>query len=123
MSEKGKAVDKRARLLQGEHRRKAGNADQVYGGHNDPNHAGPVERKLLQFGKVFSLVLGAFSEVTEDLHLLIQSLAQSRIRTMGLKKGHDTFVDETGIIVGQIRRSFSTTCLRAQLQCLISRTD
>ena len=102
MSDKGKAVDKRARLLQGEHRRKAGNADQVYGGHNDPDHAGPNERKLLQFGKVFGLVLAAFGEVSEDLHLLIQNLAKSRIRTMGLKKGHDTFVDETAIIVGQI---------------------
>ena len=123
LSDKGKAVDKRARLLQGEYKRKARNADQVYGGHNDPDHAGPVERKLLQFGEVFGLVVGAFGEASEDLHLLIQHLAESRIRTMRLKKGHEAFTNETGIIVEQIRRSFSTTCVRAQAQCLISRMN
>ena len=62
-----KAVDRRAGLLQGEYRLKARNADRVYGGFVGVNY-GPVERKLMQFGEVLGLVIGAFGEGSEDLH-------------------------------------------------------
>ena len=119
---RAKAVDRRANLLQGEYRRKARNADRIYGGHNSDN-IGPVERKLLQFGDVIGIVVGAFGEGSEDLHDLIQQLAESRARSMGLRRGRESSEAELGIIVGQIRRALSTTFVRAQAQCLLMRMN
>ena len=123
LGERGKAVDKRARLLQGEYRRKARNADRVYGGHPDKTQAGPVERKLLHYGDLFGLVVGAFGEASEDMHTLIQHLAVSRTRVLGLRQGRENCEEMVGVVVGQIRRALSTTFARAQAQCLISRMN
>ena len=81
-----KAVDRRSGLLQGEYRRKAREADRVYGGH-DPDSAGPVERKLAQFGDIVGLVVGAFGEGSEDVNYLIQQLAESRANATGIRRG------------------------------------
>ena len=54
IGDRGKAVDRRAGLLQGEYKRKARETDRVYGG-VDQNAIGPVERKLMQYGEVVSL--------------------------------------------------------------------
>ena len=116
----GKAVDRRARLLHGEYKRKARDADQVYGNHSNEG-AGPVERKLSQYGELVGLVVGAFGEGSEDLHNLVQKLAESKVGAMGLRSGREATDEEVGIVVGQLRRSLSTTFVRAQAQCLISR--
>ena len=84
---------------------------------------GRVERKLLQFEDVLGLVVGAFGEGSEDLHDLVQKLAESKVAAMGLRRGREASEDELGVIVGQIRRSLSTTCVRAQAQCLLSRLN
>ena len=117
-----KAVDKRANLLQGEYRRKAREADRL-GGDHDVQEMGPVERKLLQYGNLVGLVVGAFGEGSEDLHSLVQSLAESKVNAMGLRRGGQASDEELGIVIGQIRRSLSTTFVRAQAQCLLSRLN
>ena len=54
----GRAVDRRANLLQGEYTAKARKADKNYG--NTPEgQIGRMEQKLLSFGKVCGLVVGA----------------------------------------------------------------
>ena len=60
-------------------------------------------------------------EGSEDLHHLIQRLAESKVGAMGLRSGRQGTDEELGVVVGQLRRSLSTTCVRAQAQCLISR--
>ena len=117
-----KAVDRRAGLLQGEYRRKAREADRKYVGQN-PDQMGPVERKLLQFGEVIGLVVGAFGECSEDLHELIQRMAENKATMMGLRRGSETSDVEVGKMVGQIRRTLSTTFVRAQAQCLLLRMN
>ena len=117
-----KAVDRRASLLQGEYRRKAQEADRVYGEFNGEG-AGPVERKLRQYGEVIGLVVGAFGECSEDLHELVQEMAESKARAMGLRRGREATDEEIGRIVGQIRRTFSTIVVRAQAQCLLMRMN
>ena len=118
--DRAKAVDKRANLLQNEYRRKARVADQTYCNHN-VDRTGPVERKLLQFGNLFGLVVGAFGEGSEDLHELIQILAESKVGALGLRWGREATEQEMATVIGQIRRSLSTTSVRAQAQCLLSR--
>ena len=120
--ERVKAVDKRANLLPNEYRKKARDADRVYGNHND-EVAGPVERKLGQYGDLIGLVVGAFGEGSQDLHELVQKLAESKVNAMGLRMGRDSTEEEIGVVVGQIRRSLSTTAVRAQAQCLLSRLN
>ena len=117
-----RAVDRRANLLQNEYRRKARDADKNYVGHNSEN-IGPVERKLMQFGEIIGLVVGAFGEGSEDLHDLLQKIAESKANAMGLRRGRESTDTEIGIIVGQIRRSLSTTFVRAQAQCLLTRMN
>ena len=120
--QRGKAVDRRANLIQGEYRRKAREADRI-SGDRDEETMGPVERKLLQFGDLLGLVVGAYGEGSEDLHSLIQNLAESTVNAMGLRRGRQASEEELGVVVGQIRRSLSTTFKRAQAQCLISRLN
>ena len=66
-------------------------------------------------------MVGAFGEGSEDLHNLVQKLAESKVGAMGLRSGREATDEEVGIVVGQLRRSLSTTFVRAQAQCLISR--
>ena len=120
--ERAKAVDKRARLLPNEYRRKAQEADRVYCNYAG-ERTGPVERKLLHYGELLGLVVGAFGEVSEDLHEIIQKLAESRVGAIGLRRGREASEKELGAVIGQIRRSLSTTCVRAQAQCLLSRLN
>ena len=122
LGDQRRAVDRRANLLPNEYRRKAREADRVYGNH--PNDvAGPVERKLLQYGDLMGLVVGAFSEGSQDLHELIQKLAESKVDALGLRRGREGTEEELGVVVGQIRRSLSTTFVRAQAQCLLARMN
>ena len=46
---------------------------------------------------------------------------ESRLRFQGLAQGREGSEAELGVIVGQIRRSLSTSAVRAQALCLISR--
>ena len=70
LGDQRRAVDRRANLLPNEYRRIARGADRVYGNH--PNDvAGPVEKKLLQYGDLMGLFVGAFSEGSQDLNELI----------------------------------------------------
>ena len=73
-----KADDQRAYLLQNEYCRKATDADRIYGRHS-VDDIGPIERKLMQFGDV----VGAFGECSEDMHYLVQNIAESRANALG----------------------------------------
>ena len=115
-----KAVDKRAKLLQGEYRKKARDADRKFGGTAEGT-IGPVETKLLQYGELQGLVVGAFGEGSEDLHSLVQIIAESKVNSMGLARGREGTEAEMGKVVGQVRRMLSTASVRAQAQCLLTR--
>ena len=50
-------------------------------------------------------------------------MAESRASATGIRRGREASDAEIGILVGQIRRSLSTTFVRAQVQCLLSRMN
>ena len=62
------------------------------------------------------LVVGAFGEGSDDLHSLVNTLAESRLRAQGLTRGREGSEKELGIIVGQIRRRLSTASIRALMK-------
>ena len=80
-----------------------------------------MENKVRQFGDIQGLVVGAFGEGSEDLHNLVQTLAESKVTAMGLSRGRQGTEAEVGVVVGQVRRMISTASVRAQAQCLLTR--
>ena len=76
-------MNKRAKLLQGEYRKKARGTNRKYGDAVEGT-IGPVERKLQQYGDIHGLVVGAFGEGSEDMHTFVQTLAESKVNAMGL---------------------------------------
>ena len=82
---------------------------------------GRVKRKLVDFGEVRGLVFGAFGEASEGVHELVHHLANSRLKAEGLQQGRESGKGELGVLVGQVRRMLSTTAVRAQAECLLSR--
>ena len=67
--------------------------------------------------------MGAFGEALEDLHELIQNMAENKVKIWGLKRGSEASDAEVVRIVGQIRRTLSTKFVRAQAQCLLLRMN
>ena len=67
--------------------------------------------------------MGAFGEGSQDLHELIQILAEKKVGTNGLHRGREASEEELAFTIGQIRRALSTTSVRAQAQCLLSRLN
>ena len=115
-----KGVDQRAGLLIGEYRRKARNVDRDFVG-TPEGTVGPVERRLEEYGELLGLVVGAWGEGSEDLHNLVQLLAESRVSSMGLARGRPASEAELGLVVGQVRRRLSVACVRANATCLLAR--
>ena len=113
-----RGVEKRAERLPAEYRTKARKVDQL----GEPGVVrGPCERKLDQYGELVKLVFGAFGEASQDVHSLIASLAECRLRKVGLQRGRAGGEQELAIITGQIRRRISTAVTKANVNCLIER--
>ena len=107
-------------MLQGEHRKKAKDTDRKYVG-TEEGVIGPVENKLIQYGDIQGLVVGAFGEGSEDMHSLVQNMAESKITAMCLPRGRDGTEAELGTVVVEVRMMLITESARAQAQCLLTR--
>ena len=113
-----RGVEKRVERLPAKYRTKARKVDQL----GEPGVVrGPCERKLDQYGELVKLVFGAFGEASQDVHTLIASLAECRLRKVGLQRGRAGGEQELAIITGQIRRRVSTAVTKANVNCLIER--
>ena len=101
-----RAVDKRVGDLHQEYLNKARAVDQQYVGIK-PGSVGPVENKLLTYGRVQGVVFGAFAEASEPTHKLIDQLATSRITVAAPQRGRKGLErsreGKMALIVGQIR--------------------
>ena len=82
---------------------------------------GPLEKRLDEFGNVIGLCFGAWGEASTDVHNLVQTLAEARLKFQGLKEGRPRSKQELGLIVGQVRRRLSLAAVKAQVDCLLSR--
>ena len=60
-------------------------------------------------------------DVSEELNELVQTLALSRLRTVGLQKGREFDKGEMGVQVGRIRKILSVAAVKSQAGCLLSR--
>ena len=113
-----RATDKRANSLQGEYLRKARKIDEEI----TTNKPGPVETKLGEYGDIWGLVFGAWGEASYGVHQLVQTLAESRMRHLGMQRGRPGSEGEMSTVVSQIRKTLSLASIKAQVQCLLART-
>ena len=83
---------------------------------------GPVERKLDSLGDLQSLVLGQFGEGSQQLHGLLEKLANLRAEGQSRSIGQPVSSQERALFLHHIRRRLSITAVRAQAQCLLAKT-
>ena len=87
-------MKRRAERVHEEYRKKAVKVDTKYNGWNQPG-PGPVESRLLQYGRVEGLAIGAHGEGSQDLLKLIDRMAergaQRRHRLLGYSTAKKAF--------------------------------
>ena len=105
-----------------EYRRKARVADRLYG-RVPEGVKGPVESKLEEFGDLLCLVVGAFGEVSNDLHHLINTLAEMSVQKLELKRGQLSKQGELSVLTGEYRRLVSLAAIKAQAEGFLARLN
>ena len=120
LARKRKGVERRSVPLPGEYRNPLTKLDSKYHG-TTAGQVGPLVRRLESYGKLICLVMGTFQEGSKDLHFLLDQLADSKIRAMGLARGREGTEFERSVILTNIRRELSTAGAKAQSACLIGR--
>ena len=120
LARKKKAVERRAAPLPGEYRTPLTRLDIKYHG-TPPGQQGPLIKKLEGYGKLLCLVVGSFQEGSKDLHHLLDHIADSKMRALGLARGRDSTDHERSIFLMNLRRELSTAAAKANSACLLGR--
>ena len=113
-----KAVQLRAAQLPGEYRRAAMAMDRELGFQDGE---GTTLRKLQRYPQVLDLCCGAYGEVSDGVKRLLDCMAESRIRSLGLRNGSVESNKELGLVTGYLRRRLSTAIMKANVKCLLER--
>ena len=116
----GRGTDRRANGLGSLYRNKLKALDRRFHG-TTVSQKGPLESRLDAFGKLESLVVGAWGEGSRDLHALIRVMAESRVVANSQARGYMTGDGELSVVIGNIRRVLSCTFVRSQALCLLAR--
>ena len=121
-----KAMDRRARLLPAEYRKKVADVDREYYG-TVRGQVGPLQARLEELAgggglqDLLGLCVGAFGDISCDLDRLIRALAESRALYLSREAGRPLSDREQAMILGQFRRVLSVTFVRSQAACLVAR--
>ena len=67
------------------------------------------------------MVVGQVNEVSVDVHMMLEQMADSRVAVVGRREGRQVSDQEKGVVVGQLRRQLSTAAIRAASLCLLDR--
>ena len=131
-----RAVDRRAAGLTSEYLLKARKTDQQFcgtpapqppqpDGQQLPRVIGPVERRLLEYGEVRGWCFGAWGEVSEEVHHLVQRLATARLEVADTqpsqRRPFRSRAAEKASLVAYVRRTLSVTAVREQARFLLDR--
>ena len=124
------AVQVRADAVSPAYRRHAAIMDENYantprdpGGHAPEGAPGPVLRKLMTYGVVQGLVVGAFSEVSDAVHKLAKRCAKG----MAVKHWREmlarTKEDAEAALLGRVRREWAITIGREMARLKVDQLD
>ena len=120
-----RAVDRRSNLLQNEYLKKARKADRNYGG-TPEGEIGRMEQKLLSYGRVRGLVVGAWGEINEDFKMLLQVMADKKQEELEAQTGGEfrkSVTSQLAIYVSQNRQQLSKICVQAQARLVLDRLE
>ena len=109
-----------ARALLTEYKGKLAPIDQQYY-QSAPGVTGPLVQRLESLGELLCFVVGAFSEVSEDLERVIRAMAESRVLYLSRESGRTLSDNQAGLILSQHRRRLSCLFTRSAASCLLSR--
>ena len=113
-------MERRASLILGEYKRALTALDVRY--HDTgPGQTGPLVQRLKGHGRLQCWVMGSWQEASQDLHALLELLADSKVQSLGLARGREATAQERAQILSGYRRVISTTCARANSGCLLGR--
>ena len=65
--------------------------------------------------------MGSFQEGSKDLHALLETLPDCRLRARGLARGREGTERERSVILSDLRRELSTVGAKAVSSCLLGR--
>ena len=85
------------------------------------NGDGPTLRKLQRYPPVIDLCFGAYGECSDGVKSLLEQMAQSRLKSQGLRSGSLEAAKELSQVTGYLRRRLSTATVRANVKCLLER--
>ena len=85
---RSKGVERRSSRLADEYRRPLAALDERYHG-TLQGQVGPLVRRLDSYGQLQGLVVGAFQEASKDVHSLLDVLADTKVKAMGLARGRE----------------------------------
>ena len=121
----GRAVDRRANLLQGEYTAKARKADRRYG--NTPEgQVGRMEQKLLSYGRVRGLVVRAWSEILEDFKSLMEVMGEKKKEELEAEtgvEGRQSVSAQLASYISHSRQQLSRICVQAQSRLVLDRLE
>ena len=82
---------------------------------------GPTTRQLGDFPPVLDLVFGAYGEASEGVKTVMDKMLESKLRSMGLRKGGPGEGKERAQVTSYIRRRLSSDVVRANVSFLLER--
>ena len=90
-----------------------------------PRQIGPVESRLNGFGRVTGWVFGPWGECSQDVHTMVQSLAEAKVKLADTQPGHRPLFQskeaQLSSHVGYLRRKLSYTAVQQQARLLLDR--
>ena len=123
-----RAVDRRSNLLQGEYAAKARRADQNYG-NSAAGQIGRLEQKLLNFGRIRGLVVGAWGEISEDFMQLLQVMADKKREELEAQTGRagggsrKSVSAQLASYVSNNRQQLSRSSVQSQSRLVLDRLE
>ena len=107
------------------YRAKARKAEKKYG--NTPEgQIGRMEQKLLSFGKVRGLVVGAWGEISEDFKSLMEVMGEKKREELEAQTGMENRKSVTAQLasyISQNRQQLSRICVQAQSRLVLDRLE
>ena len=113
-------MNRRARALPAEYKKKLGVLDSMFSG-TRPGEVGPCVARLEGLGSILELVVGAFGEVSADLDRTVTALAETRVLYLSRESGKPVTEGWRSVVLGQYRRHFSVVFVKVQAACLTAR--
>ena len=117
-----KAVSKRAAKVNDEYVTKARAADRRWN-NTEEGSQGPIERRLLEFGPIRGLVVGAFGEVNSEISKLIKRMAEFNAERQWRMMGANSITEAAATLKARFTRSIGVEGARGLARLRLRNLD